>query len=218
VRASRDVDGKNVFALSGRGIKTHLIVNAESGRLADTDFTPPTGAAGLPGRRDPEEARKGFAVPIGERTYDNPQPISPTPRPRAPAHEKESEGIVSATPPPRSSRSPPCRWPVASAATCPSSTSTSAPAAARAHRVRPLAAHRHQALRPGLRHRPHRGRGVQRRERPRAARIPRNCKVLIAHRRVRHQRRPAGAAQPPGADDHPAKRCITPARGSPTAA
>jgi hypothetical protein len=39
VRASRDVDGKNVFALSGRGIKTHLIVNAKSGQLGDTDFT-----------------------------------------------------------------------------------------------------------------------------------------------------------------------------------
>jgi [NiFe] hydrogenase diaphorase moiety small subunit len=39
VRASRDVDGKNVFALSGRGIHTHLIVNAASGRLGDTDFS-----------------------------------------------------------------------------------------------------------------------------------------------------------------------------------
>ena len=37
MRASRDVDGKNVFALSGRGIRTRLIVNAKSGRLADTD-------------------------------------------------------------------------------------------------------------------------------------------------------------------------------------
>ena len=42
----------------------------------------------------------------------------------------------------------------------------------RTRRIRPLAAHRHQALRP-LRHRPDRGRGVQRRERPRAARIAR---------------------------------------------
>ena len=33
VRASRDVDGKSVFALSGRGIQTHLIVNARSGQL-----------------------------------------------------------------------------------------------------------------------------------------------------------------------------------------
>jgi [NiFe] hydrogenase diaphorase moiety small subunit len=37
VRASRDVDGKHVFALGGRGLEKHLIVNAESGRLADTD-------------------------------------------------------------------------------------------------------------------------------------------------------------------------------------
>jgi hypothetical protein len=42
VRASRDVDGKNVFGLSGRGITTHLIVNAKSGQLADTDFPPLT--------------------------------------------------------------------------------------------------------------------------------------------------------------------------------
>ncbi len=38
IRASAEVDGKNVFALSGRGITKHLIVNAESGKLADTDF------------------------------------------------------------------------------------------------------------------------------------------------------------------------------------
>jgi [NiFe] hydrogenase diaphorase moiety small subunit len=41
VRASaRSVDGKHVFALSGRGITKHLIVNAESGRLADTARSP----------------------------------------------------------------------------------------------------------------------------------------------------------------------------------
>jgi [NiFe] hydrogenase diaphorase moiety small subunit len=42
------VDGKSVFALTGRGIGKHLVVNAESGRLADTDFSkddrPPTSA------------------------------------------------------------------------------------------------------------------------------------------------------------------------------
>jgi GNAT superfamily N-acetyltransferase len=38
VRASAEVDQKNVFALSGRGITKHLIVNAESGRLTDTDI------------------------------------------------------------------------------------------------------------------------------------------------------------------------------------
>lgn len=70
VRASRDVDGRSAFALSGRGIRTRLIVNAKSGRLADTDVTAgdravhvcPVGAI-LPKRR-------GFAVPIGRRVFD----------------------------------------------------------------------------------------------------------------------------------------------------
>lgn len=70
VRASRDVDGRSAFALSGRGIRTRLIVNAKSGRLADTDVTSddravqvcPVGAI-LPKRR-------GFAVPIGRRVFD----------------------------------------------------------------------------------------------------------------------------------------------------
>ena len=38
VRASRDVDGKHVFALSGKGTQSHLIVNSPTGRLADTDM------------------------------------------------------------------------------------------------------------------------------------------------------------------------------------
>jgi [NiFe] hydrogenase diaphorase moiety small subunit len=70
VRASRDVDGKNVFALSGRGIKTHLIVNAKSGRLADTDVALEDKAlqvcpVGVMLRKD-----KGFTVPIGRRVFD----------------------------------------------------------------------------------------------------------------------------------------------------
>jgi [NiFe] hydrogenase diaphorase moiety small subunit len=75
VRASRDVDGKNVFALSGRGINTHLIVNAKSGRLVDTDVSLDDKAVqvcpvGVFLRKD-----RGFAVPIGKRTYDL-KPIS----------------------------------------------------------------------------------------------------------------------------------------------
>ena len=75
VRASRDVDKKNVFALSGRGIGTHLIVNAKSGRLADTDVTLEDKAVqvcpvGVILRKD-----RGFAVPIGKRTFDL-KPIS----------------------------------------------------------------------------------------------------------------------------------------------
>ncbi|HNC53345.1 MAG TPA: 2Fe-2S iron-sulfur cluster-binding protein [Accumulibacter sp.] len=70
VRASRDVDGKNVFALSGRGIRKHLIVNAESGRLADTDFSLADKAAQVCPVGVILQKRKGFAIPIGRRRYD----------------------------------------------------------------------------------------------------------------------------------------------------
>ena len=70
VRASRDVDGKNVFALSGRGINTHLIVNARSGQLADTNFSAADKAAQVCPVGVILRKRRGFAVPIGDRTYD----------------------------------------------------------------------------------------------------------------------------------------------------
>ena len=75
VRASRDVDGKNVFALSGRGIATHLIVNARSGQLGDTNFAAADKAAQVCPVGVILKKRKGFAVPIGERKYDK-APIS----------------------------------------------------------------------------------------------------------------------------------------------
>jgi [NiFe] hydrogenase diaphorase moiety small subunit len=75
VRASRDVDGKNVFALSGRGINTHLIVNAKSGQLGDTNFTLADKAAHVCPVGVILKKRRGFAVPIGERKYDK-APIS----------------------------------------------------------------------------------------------------------------------------------------------
>jgi len=74
VRASRDADGKNVFALAGRGIKTHLIVNAKSGKLADTDFSAADKAAHVCPVGVILPKKRGFAVPIGERTFDR-QPI-----------------------------------------------------------------------------------------------------------------------------------------------
>ncbi|HRF72386.1 MAG TPA: 2Fe-2S iron-sulfur cluster-binding protein [Accumulibacter sp.] len=74
VRASRDVDGKSVFALSGRGITKHLIVNAESGRLADTDFSWADKAAHVCPVGVILKKRQGFVVPIGQRRYDL-QPI-----------------------------------------------------------------------------------------------------------------------------------------------
>ncbi len=75
VRASRDLDGKNVFALTGRGIHKHLVVNAESGRLGDTDFAATDRAANICPVGVILKKRVGFATPIGARKYDA-RPIS----------------------------------------------------------------------------------------------------------------------------------------------
>ena len=73
IRASQEKDGKNVFAISGRGINKRLIVNSVSGKLEDSDIDVddkavhicPTGAILI--------KRSGYSVPIGERVYDNRQ-------------------------------------------------------------------------------------------------------------------------------------------------
>ena len=71
VRASQQSDGKNVFAISGRGINKRLIINSKSGLLVDSDIDVndraahicPTGAILI--------KRTGYAVPIGQREYDH---------------------------------------------------------------------------------------------------------------------------------------------------
>lgn len=75
VRASSEVDKKSVFALSGRGITKHLIVNSESGRLADTNVATTDKAMQVCPVGVILPKRQGFAVPIGERQYDA-SPIS----------------------------------------------------------------------------------------------------------------------------------------------
>ncbi len=70
VRASGEVDGKHVFALAGRGVTKHLIVNAESGRLVDTDIDPRDKAAAVCPVGVILRKRVGFAVPIGQRRFD----------------------------------------------------------------------------------------------------------------------------------------------------
>jgi [NiFe] hydrogenase diaphorase moiety small subunit len=70
VRASNEVDGKGVFALSGRGIRKHLVVNAESGRLADTDVAQTDKAVAVCPVGAILRKRVGFAVPIGRRRFD----------------------------------------------------------------------------------------------------------------------------------------------------
>ncbi|MBP8810582.1 MAG: (2Fe-2S)-binding protein [Kofleriaceae bacterium] len=70
VRASALVDRKDVFALSGRGVTKHLVVNAESGRLADTTLTVDDKAMSVCPVGVILRKRRGFAVPIGQRRYD----------------------------------------------------------------------------------------------------------------------------------------------------
>jgi [NiFe] hydrogenase diaphorase moiety small subunit len=70
VRASREVDGKNLFAIGGHGIGTRLLVNSESGRLGDTDMALADRAASVCPVGVILPKRRGFVVPIGERLYD----------------------------------------------------------------------------------------------------------------------------------------------------
>ena len=75
VRASRDVDGKSIFALAGRGMASHIVVNSQSGRLGDTNFSVTDKAAHVCPVGAILIKRVGYAVPIGERRYDL-EPIS----------------------------------------------------------------------------------------------------------------------------------------------
>jgi [NiFe] hydrogenase diaphorase moiety small subunit len=70
VKASRDVDAKNVFAIGGHGMGTHLLINSESGRLVDTAMAVTDRAAGICPVGVILPKRRGFAIPIGERRYD----------------------------------------------------------------------------------------------------------------------------------------------------
>jgi len=70
VRASRDVDGKNVFTLSGRGFGTRLIVNSSSGLLKDSSIEATDKAVDVCPVGALLVKRKGFQRPIGERVYD----------------------------------------------------------------------------------------------------------------------------------------------------
>ncbi|MFA7242791.1 MAG: 2Fe-2S iron-sulfur cluster-binding protein [Sulfuricellaceae bacterium] len=71
VRASRDVDGKEVFGLSGRGIHCKLVVNSASGDLVDTDLAATDKAASVCPTGAIIVKRCGFSVPIGERIFDH---------------------------------------------------------------------------------------------------------------------------------------------------
>jgi [NiFe] hydrogenase diaphorase moiety small subunit len=71
VRASREVDGKDVFALAGRGTETHLVVNSPSGLLKDSDLKASDRGATVCPVGAIIVKRQGYQVPIGQRTFDN---------------------------------------------------------------------------------------------------------------------------------------------------
>ncbi|MFN3884366.1 MAG: 2Fe-2S iron-sulfur cluster-binding protein [Rhodocyclaceae bacterium] len=76
VQASEQVDKKNVFVMGGRGMRGRkIILNCESGRLADTDFAVTDRAASVCPVGVILKKRIGFRVPYGERTYDK-APVS----------------------------------------------------------------------------------------------------------------------------------------------
>ena len=75
VRASRDVDGKNVFAVQGRGIQAHLVVNTPSGKLGATHFSLRDKAAQVCPTGAILTKHQGYDMPIGQRLYDR-KPIN----------------------------------------------------------------------------------------------------------------------------------------------
>lgn len=71
VRASRDVDGKNVFAIGGRGLKTELLINSPSGLLRDSGVAASDRALSVCPVGALMPKRQGFVIPIGQRAYDH---------------------------------------------------------------------------------------------------------------------------------------------------
>jgi [NiFe] hydrogenase diaphorase moiety small subunit len=75
VRASAEVDGKQVFALAGRGMGKHLVVNSSSGLLRDSKIALTDKAAQVCPVGVILPKRVGFAIPLGQRRFDE-RPIS----------------------------------------------------------------------------------------------------------------------------------------------
>jgi [NiFe] hydrogenase diaphorase moiety small subunit len=70
VRTSRDLDGKNVFEFTGRGIKKKISVNATSS-LSETDLASADKAVDACPVGAILRKRVGYKVPIGSRLYDH---------------------------------------------------------------------------------------------------------------------------------------------------
>lgn len=70
VRASRDVDQKHIFSISGRGINSHLIINSPTGKLGDTNLSVNDKAVQVCPVGAIMKRKSGYLDPIGERFYD----------------------------------------------------------------------------------------------------------------------------------------------------
>ena len=90
VRASAEVDGKQVFALAGRGMGKHLVVNSASGLLRDSTIATNDKAAQVCPVGVILPKRVGFAVPVGQRRFDE-RPISAQAKDFAPRPPDQKE-------------------------------------------------------------------------------------------------------------------------------
>jgi [NiFe] hydrogenase diaphorase moiety small subunit len=70
VRASRDLDGKNVFQFVGRGPQKRIAVNAKA-KLADTDLDVADRAADICPVGAILKKHVGYSIPVGQRKYDH---------------------------------------------------------------------------------------------------------------------------------------------------
>ncbi len=70
VRASRDIDKKSIFSISGRGAKARLVINSEDGTLGNSGFDKNDQAASICPVGVILPKHQGFKIPIGKRKYD----------------------------------------------------------------------------------------------------------------------------------------------------
>ncbi len=70
VRASREMDGKNVFAIGGRGQHAHIVINATSGRLKDSALSIEDRAVDVCPVGALMKKHQAYQKPIGQRFYD----------------------------------------------------------------------------------------------------------------------------------------------------
>ena len=70
VRASKDIDGKNVFQFVGRGPQKSIAVNAQA-KLSDTNINITDKAADVCPVGAILKKREGFKIPVGQRAYDH---------------------------------------------------------------------------------------------------------------------------------------------------